>query len=98
MQTSMDRENSKLTVFVSGRVDTATAPEFEKTVLDNLDGITDLVLDIDGVEYVSSAGLRAFLQIKKTMSQQGSVKIIHMHESVKEIFDMIGFTRLFTIE
>lgn len=98
MQTSMDRENSKLTVFVSGRVDTATAPELENYVLDNLDGITDLVLDIDGVEYVSSAGLRAFLQIKKTMSKQGSVKILHMHESVKEIFDMIGFTRLFTIE
>ncbi|MBQ9227643.1 MAG: STAS domain-containing protein [Eubacterium sp.] len=98
MQTSMDRDSSKLTVFVSGRVDTAAAPEFEKTVLDDLDGITDLVLDIDGVEYVSSAGLRAFLQIKKTMSKQGTVKILNMHESVKEIFDMIGFTRLFTIE
>ena len=98
MQISTEKENSKLTVTVSGRIDTVTAPELEKYALDHMEGITEMALDLANVEYVSSAGLRALLQIHKDMSKQGKLKLLNINTSVKEIFGMVGFLRIFTIE
>ncbi len=98
MQISTEKENSKLTVTVSGRIDTVTAPELEKYALDHMEGITEMALDLADVEYVSSAGLRALLQIHKNMSKQGKLKLLNINTAVKEIFDMTGFSRIFTIE
>ena len=98
MQISAEKENSRLTVTVSGRIDTATAPELEKYALDHMEGITEMALDLADVEYVSSAGLRALLQIHKDMSKQGKLKLLNINTAVKEIFDMTGFSRIFTIE
>ena len=98
MQISTEKENSKLTVTVSGRIDTVTAPELEKYVLDHMEGITEMALDLADVEYVSSAGLRALLQIHKDMIRQGKLKLLNINTAVKEIFGMIGFLRIFTIE
>ncbi len=98
MQISTEKENSKLTVTVSGRIDTVTAPELEKYALDHMEGITEMALDLADVEYVSSAGLRALLQIHKDMSKQGKLKLLNINTAVKEIFGMTGFLRIFTIE
>ena len=98
MQIATVKEDSKLTLTVSGRIDTVTAPELEKYVLDHMEGITEMALDLADVEYVSSAGLRALLQIHKDMSKQGKLRLLNIRPSVKEIFDMIGFSRIFTIE
>ena len=98
MQISTEKENSKLTVTVSGRIDTVTAPELGKYALDHMEGITEMALDLADVEYVSSAGLRALLQIHKDMSKQGKLKLLNINTAVKEIFDMTGFSRIFTIE
>ena len=98
MQISTEKENSKLTVTVSGRIDTVTAPELEKYVLDHMEGITEMALDLADVEYVSSAGLRALLKIHKDMSKQGQLKLLNINTAVKEIFGMVGFLRIFTIE
>ena len=98
MQIATEKENSKLTLTVSGRIDTVTAPELEKFALEYMGGITEMVLDLADVEYVSSAGLRALLQIHKNMSKQGNLKLLNIMPSVKEIFDMIGFSHIFTIE
>ena len=98
MQISTEKENSKLTVTVSGRIDTVTAPELEKYALDHMEGITEMALDLADVEYVSSAGLRALLQIHKDMSKQGKLKLLNINTAVKDIFGMIGFLRIFTIE
>ena len=67
-------------------------------VLDHMEGITEMALDLADVEYVSSAGLRALLQIHKDMSKQGKLKLLNINTAVKEIFGMIGFLRIFTIE
>ena len=98
MQISTEKENSKLTVTVSGRIDTVTAPELEEFALEHMEGITEMALDLADVEYVSSAGLRALLQIHKDMSKQGKLKLLNINTAVKEIFGMIGFLRIFTIE
>ena len=98
MQIATVKEDSKLALTVSGRIDTVTAPELEKFALEHMDGITEMTMDLADVEYVSSAGLRALLQIHKDMSKQGKLKLLNIRPSVKEIFDMIGFSRIFTIE
>ena len=98
MQIATEKENSKLTLTVSGRIDTVTAPKLEKFALEHMEGITEMVLDLADVEYVSSAGLRALLQIHKDMSKQGKLTLLNVGPSVKEIFDMIGFSRIFNIK
>ena len=98
METVLKQENKKLTVFVSGKVDTTTAPALEKTVLENLDGITELVLDLKDMPYISSAGLRVFLKIQKAMLKKGKMTVIHICEEVMDIFELTGFSAFLSIQ
>lgn len=83
---------------LSGRLDTTTAPELD-TVLDEiLPGTKSLVFDLKDLEYISSAGLRLVLKAQKAMNQQGAMKLIHVPESVSEVFDITGFADFLTIE
>lgn len=92
------RENDKLVMSISGRIDTVTSGEFDKCIEENTDGISELIIDLKELTYTSSAGLRVFLKAKKKMSAQGSMKVINVPESVMEIFDMTGFSDILTIE
>ncbi len=98
METVLKQENKKLTVFVSGKVDSTTAPALEKTVLENLDGITELVLDLKDMPYTSSAGLRVFLKIQKAMLKKGKMTVIHICEEVMDIFELTGFSAFLSIQ
>jgi anti-sigma B factor antagonist len=98
METVLKQENTKLTVFVSGKVDSTTAPALEKSVLENLDGITELVLDLKDMPYSSSAGLRVFLKIQKAMFNKGKMTVIHVCEEVMDIFEMTGFSDFLSIK
>lgn len=89
-------EKSAMTVVVNGRIDTATAPEFEQGVKPYLDGVTELVLDFTGVNYVSSAGLRALLSLHKIMMKQGSMKLVNVNEEVCDVFEVTGFDEILT--
>ena len=98
MQTTLEKDGSKLTIAVSGRVDTTTATELEKTVLENTGGVTELVLDLKGMSYISSAGLRVLLKAEKVMKAQGRMTLINVNNDVMEILDMTGFSDILTIE
>ena len=98
METVLKQENKKLTVFVSGKVDSTTAPALEKSVLENLDGITELVLELKDMPYTSSAGLRVFLKIQKAMFNKGKMTVIHVCEEVMDIFEMTGFSDFLSIK
>ena len=98
METVLKQENKKLTVFVSGKVDSTTAPALEKSVLENLDGITELVLDLKDMPYTSSAGLRVFLKIQKAMLKKGKMTVIHICEEVMDIFELTGFSAFLSIQ
>ncbi len=98
MQVSSVKEENKLTVAISGKVDTKTAPELEAFINENTEGISQLVLDLAETIYISSAGLRTLIKVHKKMSNVGSMKIINVSSDVMEIFDMIGFSNIFTIE
>lgn len=98
MKITQNREAEKLTVAVEGRLDTTTAPEFEKTFGEVLSGVSELVLDMTKLEYVSSAGLRVILKVQKVMFNQGKMKLVGVNESVMEVFEITGFSDILTIE
>ena len=91
-------EASTLTVSLSGRLDTVTAPELENELKGSLDGVTELVMDMEKLEYISSAGLRVLLSAQKIMGKQGAMKVTHVSEAIMEIFDVTGFVDILTIE
>lgn len=98
MQITYNKEAGKLTVAPEGRLDTVTAPEFEKTLGDLVSGVSDLILDMTKITYVSSAGLRVILKIQKAMSNQGEMKLIGVNETVMEVFEITGFANILRIE
>ena len=91
-------ENGKVTLMPEGRLDTTTAPEAECVVKEVLPGATELVFDLEKLEYISSAGLRVLLASQKAMSAQGAMRVIHVNETIMEIFDVTGFSDILTIE
>ena len=87
-----------LTFTLTGRLDTVTAPELEKELRDSLDGVSALTIDMAALEYISSAGLRVLLSAQKTMNKQGEMKVVHVGETIMEIFEVTGFSDILTIE
>ena len=88
---------SSLIVTLTGRLDTTTAPELEKELKASLDGVTALTIDMSALEYISSAGLRVLLSTRKTMSRQGEMKVVHVNETIMEIFEVTGFSDILNI-
>ena len=91
-------EGSKLTVFLEGRIDTTTAPSLDDELNASLDGVEELVMDLDKLDYISSAGLRVLLSAQKTMNKQGKMIVKNASEEVMEIFEVTGFSDILTIE
>jgi len=89
---------SELTVSLTGQLDTTTAPELEKELKASLDGVTTLVIDMTALDYISSAGLRVLLSAQKTMNKQGEMKVVHVGDTIMEIFEVTGFSDILTIE
>ena len=98
MEISKKKEESKLTLGLSGRLDTLTAPQLEAVIQNELDGITELVLDLKDLVYVSSAGLRVFLLGQKTMNKKGSMALCNVCDDIKEVLTITGFADIFTIK
>ena len=90
--------NDAVTLIVSGRLDTQTAPELENELDSVLAGIKELTFDMTNLEYVSSAGLRVILKAQKAMNAQGSMKLTGVNDSIMEVFDITGFLDILTIE
>ena len=91
-------EDKKLTVYLEGRLDTTTAPQLEESMKENISDVSELIMDFEKLEYISSAGLRVLLSCQKIMSKQGSMKVIHVSDLIKEIFEVTGFIDILTIE
>ena len=89
---------SELTLSLTGRLDTTTAPELEAVIIENITGVTNLVMDFAGLEYLSSAGLRVILSAQKTMNKQGEMVIRNVNETINEVFEITGFIDILTIE
>ena len=83
---------------VVGRLDTITAPALDKTINEDIGDTKNLVLDVKGMEYISSAGLRVLLAAQKKMQKIGSMKVTGVCEEVMEVFEMTGFADILVIE
>ena len=92
------KNEDALTVSVTGRLDTTTSPELDEELKKSLDGIRDLTMDLEGLEYISSAGLRILLSTQKTMNQQGTMKLINVSSMDMDVFEVTGFADILTIE
>lgn len=89
---------SALEVAVEGRLDTVTAPELEAELNKDLGSAETLTLDFSKLEYISSAGLRVLLSAHKAMAAKGGMKVTHVNEIVREVFEVTGFSDILTIE
>ena len=98
MRIEKNQEGEKLNLAVIGRLDTTTAPELEQELKESLEGVKELILDLAGLEYISSAGLRVLLAAQRRMNKQGSMKLINVNELVMEVFEVTGFSTILTIE
>lgn len=99
MTITMNHAADTLTLALNGRLDTTTAPQLEKALQENLDGIHSITFDFAGIEYISSAGLRVLLSAQKQMNAAaGTMKLVHVNETVMEVFDITGFADILTIE
>lgn len=97
MKVTLDKNGSTMKVSVSGRLDTTTAPELEKALGSQLEGIESLTLDFGDLAYISSAGLRVLLALQKTMNRQGQMAVTHVNDNIMEVFDVTGFVDMLTI-
>ena len=93
-----NKDGSKLTLALEGRLDTTTAPQLEEELKASLEGVTALEMDFRQLEYLSSAGLRVLLAAQKVMNRQGSMVVRHVNETIHEVFEVTGFTDILTIE
>ncbi len=89
---------NELTVNLSGRLDTTTAPNLEAELKTTLSGVNSLIMDFTELEYISSAGLRVLLSAQKVMNKQGKMVIRCVNETILEVFEVTGFVDILTIE
>ena len=88
---------STLNIALEGRLDTTTAPQLDAELKSSLSGITELNMDFEKLEYLSSAGLRVLLSEQKVMNHQGEMTISHVNEMIMEVFEVTGFIDILTI-
>lgn len=98
MTINKEKNGKEMLVKVEGRLDTTTAPELDKSLEGEFADIDKLVFDFDGLEYLSSAGLRSLLSAQKKMAEHGSMVIRNVKEMINEIFEVTGFSDILTIE
>ena len=99
MKADFQVNGERMTIALEGRLDTLTAPELQKALEDyKLSELSEIVLDLSKLEYISSAGLRVLLQAFRSMKMGGVMRIINANEVTRKVFEVTGFDEYFTIE
>ncbi len=93
-----EKSGSAMTVVLEGRIDSLTAPDLEKSLMPDLEGVTELVFDVAGISYISSAGLRVLLAADKSVGEDGDVCIVGASQEVRDIFQVTKFDLLMDIK
>ncbi len=93
-------ERNATIVSIAGRLDAVTAPEYEKKVSGLINtGNSCIVVDLEQLDYISSAGLRALLITAKLLkAKDGRVRIANIRGPVREVFTMSGFNTIFPMD
>ena len=98
MTIEIKKSPEETVIRIVGRLDTITAPALESTIHADIGDTKNLVLDVKGLEYISSAGLRVLLTAQKKMQKIGSMKVTNVCETVMEVFEITGFSDILVIE
>ena len=97
--TVFEKKGSLLTVKPEGRLDTAASLTLSEELEAQLDGVTEIIMDFEKVEYIASSGLRVLLTAEQRMEEcGGKMKLIHVNEYIIAIFDLVGFMDVITVE
>ena len=92
---STEKKDDILQVFISGRLDTLTAPELLKKFREAGDAVGAIELHVDDMTYISSAGLRILLIMYKSLEDKSRFKMFGVRDSVREIIETTGFDSVF---
>lgn len=98
LKVSVNKDGDTYTVLVDGRLDTLTSPQLDAELNKIIGNAKKLVLDLDKLAYISSAGLRVLLGAAQQLDGKGEMVLVHVSEAVHEIFDVTGFIQVFNIE
>lgn len=97
MKLTRQKDGNNLYITLEGRLDTLTAPDFQKEMVD-LNEISNVTVDCSNLEYVSSAGLRMFLHVFKSMKVGGTMTLTNTNDVVKEVFKVTGLNEIITVQ
>ena len=98
LKITTSKDGAEYTFTLEGRLDTITAPDLEGKINEAVEDADKLILDLAKLEYISSAGLRVLLGAMQAMEGKGDMVVRNLTRSVREVFDLIGFSNLFHIE
>ena len=98
MEMEKKYEDTKLTIALTGKLDSESAPRLDAELAASLSGVTELVLDMTGLSYISSAGLRTLRSAQRRMNRQGRMSIVGARDSIRDVFRITGFSELLTVE
>ncbi|MBO7711097.1 MAG: STAS domain-containing protein [Lachnospiraceae bacterium] len=98
MKYDLKKENDSLIVAVEGELDVRTSPDFERALMPELNNIKNVIFDMKGLTYLSSAGLRVLLAAAKVMNGPKKMTLKNVNEDVREILVITGFINLFNVE
>ncbi len=90
------KNESTLTLELEGRLDTVTAPELQAAIDEQIEGVSNIVMDCEDLAYISSAGLRVLLTARKSI--QGDLILKKVASSVRDVLEITGFVDILTIE
>ena len=93
-------EDGALLIALEGELDTLSSPDFEDMLEPLLAEAQSLTLDFEKLEYISSAGLRVLLAAEQTLEERGAerVRVVNMNSTIRNIFDITGFTDVLAVE
>ena len=97
MEIRKTRDGNRLAVAPVGKLDTITSQQLEKELHASMDGVTELEIDLAGLNYITSAGLRVLSMAQKVMNRQGHLSVIHTQPDVMEVFEVTGLTDIMEI-
>ena len=99
MKIDMTKSDNVLTFILAGSIDSATAPDLERELKKNMDGVEKLYFDFSDVSFISSAGIRVILWAYKVLpSEVRKVTIKNAGKEIREVFELTGITRLLILE
>ena len=98
MEIRKEKEGTRLTLALDGRLDTITSQQLEKELRTSIDDVTELIFDFENLSYITSAGLRVLSVAQKVMNRQGRLTIKNTQPDVREVFDVTGLSDIMEIE